>query len=171
MKFKKDNLGFIPVGGSEQIGMNANLYQFNDQWILVDLGIAFPDETQIGVDILLPDFDFIKKIKNKLLGIFLTHAHEDHYGAIQYFIDDINCPIWGSEFTLAMLKKKLLDNGSKNKITLKHYPRKSSIRLNEFEIDTIQNSHSVPQSVSLLIKTKKILFYIQVIGNLKELKI
>ena len=62
MKFKKDNLGFIPVGGSEQIGMNANLYQFNDQWILVDLGIAFPDETQIGVDILLPDFDFIKKI-------------------------------------------------------------------------------------------------------------
>ncbi|MDC3063240.1 ribonuclease J [Alphaproteobacteria bacterium] len=155
MKFKKDNLGFVPVGGSEQIGMNANLYQFNDQWILVDLGIAFPDETQIGVDILLPDFDFIKKIKNKLLGIFLTHAHEDHYGAIQYFIDEINCPIWGSEFTLAMLKKKLLDNGSKNKLTLKHYPRKSSIRLNEFEIDTIQNSHSVPQSVSLLIKTKK----------------
>ena len=155
MKFKKDNLGFIPVGGSEQIGMNANLYQFNDQWILVDLGIAFPDETQIGVDILLPDFDFIKKIKNKLLGIFLTHAHEDHYGAIQYFVDEINCPIWGSEFTLAMLKKKLLDNGSKNKLTLKHYPRKSSIRLNEFEIDTIQNSHSVPQSVSLLIKTKK----------------
>ena len=137
MKFKKDNLGFIPVGGSEQIGMNANLYQFNDQWILVDLGIAFPDETQIGVDILLPDFDFIKNIKNKLLGIFLTHAHEDHYGAIQYFVDEINCPMWGSEFTLAMLKKKLLDNGSKKKLTLKHYPRKSSIRLNEFEIEIL----------------------------------
>ncbi len=155
MKFKKDCLGFIPVGGSEQIGMNANLYQFNDQWILVDLGIAFPDETQIGVDILLPDFDFIRKIKNKLLGIFLTHAHEDHYGAIQYFADEINCPIWGSEFTLAMLKKKLLDNGGKNKLNLKHYPKKSSISLKEFEIDAIQNSHSVPQSVSLLIKTKK----------------
>ena len=155
MKFKKDNLGFIPVGGSEQIGMNANLYQFNDQWILVDLGIAFPDETQIGVDILLPDFDFIKKIKNKLSGIFLTHAHEDHYGAIQYFVDEINCPIWGSEFTLAMLKRKLSDNGIKKKITLKHYPKKSSIHLNEFEINVIQNSHSVPQSVSLLIKTKK----------------
>ena len=154
MKFKKDNLAFIPVGGSEQIGMNANLYQFNDQWILVDLGIAFPDETQIGVDILLPDFDFIKKIKNKLLGIFLTHAHEDHYGAIQYFADEITCPIWGTEFTLAMLKKKLLDNGSKNELNLKHYPKKSSIRLKEFEIDAIQNSHSVPQSVSLLIKTK-----------------
>ena len=115
MKFKKDNLGFIPVGGSEQIGMNANLYQCNDQWILVDLGIAFPDENQIGVDILLPDFDFIKKIKNKLLGIFLTHAHEDHYGAIQYFADEIDCPIWGSEFTLAMLKRKLFDNGNKKK--------------------------------------------------------
>ena len=86
MKFKKDNLTLIPVGGSEQIGMNANLYQFNEKWILVDLGIAFPDETQVGVDILLPDFEFIKKIKNKLVGIFLTHAHEDHYGALQYFI-------------------------------------------------------------------------------------
>ena len=154
MKFEKNNLGFIPVGGSEQIGMNANLYQFNDQWILVDLGIAFPDETQIGIDILLPDFDFIKQIKNKLSGIFLTHAHEDHYGAIQYFSDEINCPIWGSEFTIAMLKKKLLDNGNKNKLILKHYPKKSSILLKEFEINPIQNSHSVPQSVSLLIKTK-----------------
>ena len=154
MKFNKNNLVFIPVGGSEQIGMNANLYQFKDKWILVDLGIAFPDETQIGVDILLPDFDFIKKIKNKLLGIFLTHAHEDHYGALQYFIDEINCPIWGTEFTLAMLKKKLLENGNKKKLTLKSYPKKSSIGLNEIEIEAIQNSHSIPQSVSLLIKTK-----------------
>ena len=66
MKFKKDNLGFIPVGGSEQIGMNANLYQFNDQWILVDLGIAFPDETQIGVDIL-----FLMKLKLELIYFYL----------------------------------------------------------------------------------------------------
>ena len=155
MKFKKDNLVFIPVGGSEQIGMNANLYHFKDKWILVDLGIAFPNETQIGVDILLPDFDFIKKINNKLLGIFLTHAHEDHYGALQYFADNIKCPIWGSEFTLAMLKKKLLENGFKNKLNLKTYPKKSSIHFDEFEINAIQNSHSIPQSVSLLIKTKK----------------
>ena len=154
MKFKKDNLVFVPVGGSEQIGINANLYQFNDKWILVDFGIGFPDETQIGVDILLPDFDFIKKIKNKLLGIFLTHAHEDHYGALQYFVDEINCPIWGSEFTLAMLKKKLLENGHKNKLTLKSYPKKTIISFNDFQIKAIQNSHSIPQSVSLLIKTK-----------------
>ena len=80
-------------------------------------------------------------------------------------------PNLGFGIHFSNVEKKLLDNGSKKKLTLKHYPKKSSIRLNEFEIDTIQNSHSVPQSVSLLIKTKKILFYIQVIGNLKELKI
>ena len=154
MKFKKDNLTLIPVGGSEQIGMNANLYQFNEKWILVDLGIAFPDETQVGVDILLPDFEFIKKIKNKLVGIFLTHAHEDHYGALQYFINDIDCPIWGSEFTLAMLRRKLSENGFNKKLILKKYPKKTNIVVNEFEITSIQNSHSIPQSVSLLIKTK-----------------
>ena len=107
MKFKKDNLVMIPVGGSEQIGMNANLYQFNDKWILVDLGIAFPDETQIGVDILLPDFDFIKNISKNLLGIFITHAHEDHYGAIQYFADEYKMPIMGNRIYFSNVKEKI----------------------------------------------------------------
>ena len=154
MKFKKDNLVMIPVGGSEQIGMNANLYQFNDKWILVDLGIAFPDETQIGVDILLPDFDFIKNISKNLLGIFITHAHEDHYGAIQYFADEIKCPLWGTEFTLAMLKKKLKEGFVKHNLVLNPYPKNSNIKIGEFEVMPFQNSHSVPQSVSLLVKTK-----------------
>ncbi len=155
MIFKKEILTLIPVGGSEQIGMNANLYYFNNKWILVDLGIAFPDESQVGVDILLPDFDFIKKIKKNLVGIFLTHAHEDHYGAIQYFKSEVDCPIWASEFTLAMLKKKLYETGTKNYLDFKQYPKKGKIDLHEFQITPIQNSHSVPQSVSLLIKTKK----------------
>lgn len=155
MKLKKENLIIIPVGGSEQIGMNANLYHFNNKWILVDLGIAFPDETQIGVDILLPDFDFIKNIGKNLLGIFITHAHEDHYGAIQYFIDKIDCPLWGTEFTLAMLRRKLGEVKPNHDLVLNPYPKKSTIKLGGFDITPLQNSHSVPQSVSLLIKTKK----------------
>lgn len=154
MKFKKDSLVMIPVGGSEQIGMNANLYQFNDKWILVDLGIAFPDETQIGVDILLPDFDFIKNISKNLLGIFITHAHEDHYGAIQYFADNIKCPLWGTEFTLAMLRKKLSESFIKHNLVLNSYPKNSNVKIGGFEVIPFQNSHSVPQSVSLLVKTK-----------------
>ena len=161
MKFKKDSLVMIPVGGSEQIGMNANLYQFNDKWILVDLGIAFPDETQIGVDILLPDFDFIKNISTNLLGIFITHAHEDHYGAIQYFADNIKCPLWGTEFTLAMLRKKLNEGFIKHNLVLNPYPKNSNIKIGGFEVTPFQNSHSVPQSVSLLVKTKNDVVFIE----------
>ena len=75
MSFDKSDLIFLPVGGSEEIGMNANLYHFNDRWILIDLGISFPDETDLGIDVLLPDFEFIKSLGDKFLGIFLTHVH------------------------------------------------------------------------------------------------
>ena len=124
MNFLKKDLVFLPLGGSEQIGMNANLYHYNNKWILVDLGISFPDETQLGVDVLLPDFDFVKKIKNNLLGIFLTHAHEDHFGAIPYFASEINCPIWGTEFTLALLRRKLKESNVQFSFKLNVIPKK-----------------------------------------------
>ena len=110
MHWKKSDLLFLPVGGSEEIGMNANLYHYEDKWILIDLGISFPDETDLGIDVLLPDFEFIKSLGDDFLGIFLTHGHEDHIGAIPYFADDINCPIWGTSFTMALLKRKLKEN-------------------------------------------------------------
>ena len=93
MNFLKKDLVFVPVGGSEQIGMNANLYHYNDNWFLIDLGISFADEANLGVDVILPDFEFVKSFKNKLVGIFLTHAHQDHYGAISYYANEINCPV------------------------------------------------------------------------------
>ena len=98
MYWDKSDLLFLPVGGSEEIGMNANLYHYEDKWILVDFGIAFPDETDLGIDVLLPDYEFIRSLEDKFLGIILTHGHEDHIGAIPYFADIINCPIWGTPF-------------------------------------------------------------------------
>ena len=154
MNFLKKDLVFVPVGGSEQIGMNANLYHYNDKWILIDLGISFPDETQLGIDVLLPDFDFIRKLKNNLLGIFLTHAHEDHFGAIPYFADQINCPIWGTEFTLALLRRKLKESNARFDFKLNTIPKKNNILIGDFEIQTIRVPHSIPQAVSFFIKTK-----------------
>ena len=87
MHWKNSDLLFLPVGGSEEIGMNANLYHYEDKWILIDLGISFPDETDLGIDVLLPDFKFIKSLGDNFLGILLTHGHEDHIGAIPYFAD------------------------------------------------------------------------------------
>ena len=154
MNFKKSDLIFIPVGGSEAIGMNANLYHYNDKWILVDLGISFPDETQLGVDILLPDFDFIKKLSNKLLGIFLTHAHEDHFGAIPYFANEINCPIWGTEFTIALLKRKLKDNNINENLIFNIVPKNKYINIGDFSLKSVVAHHSIPQALSYVIKTK-----------------
>ena len=118
MNWDKSDLLFLPVGGSEEIGMNANLYHYDGKWILVDFGISFPDETNLGIDVLLPDFEFIKSLDDNFLGIILTHGHEDHIGAIPYFADMINCPIWGTQFTIALLKRKLKENNKNNKLKL-----------------------------------------------------
>ncbi|MDC0093331.1 ribonuclease J [Alphaproteobacteria bacterium] len=155
MNWANSDLLFLPVGGSEQIGMNANLYHYQDKWILVDLGISFPDETDLGVDVLLPDFDFIKSLGDKFLGIFLTHGHEDHIGAIPYFADKINCPIWGTAFTIALLKRKLKENNNTTKLVLNILSKNDSIELGDFIIKTVQTSHSIPDPVSFLISTSE----------------
>ena len=155
MNWVNSDLLFLPVGGSEQIGMNANLYHYQDKWILVDLGISFPDETDLGIDVLLPDFDFIKSLGKKFLGIFLTHGHEDHIGAIPYFADQINCPIWGTSFTIALLKRKLKESNNINKLVLNVLSIDDKITLGDFIIQTVQTSHSIPDPVSFLISTNE----------------
>ena len=155
MNWVNSDLLFLPIGGSEEIGMNANLYHYQDKWILVDLGISFPDETDLGVDVLLPDFDFIKSLGNKFLGIFLTHGHEDHIGAIPYFADQINCPIWGTAFTIALLKRKLKESNNNTKLVLNVLSIDDKIELGDFIIKTVQTSHSIPDPVSFLISTNE----------------
>ena len=155
MHWKKSDLLFLPVGGSEEIGMNANLYHYEDKWILIDLGISFPDETDLGIDVLLPDFEFIKSLGDKFLGIFLTHGHEDHIGAIPYFADDINCPIWGTSFTMALLKRKLKENNKEKKLELNTLTIDEQLTIGPFQIKAIQTSHSIPDPVSILISTKQ----------------
>ena len=154
MSWVTTDLLFLPVGGSEEIGMNANLYHYQDKWILVDLGISFPDETDLGIDVLLPDFDFIQSLGDKFLGILLTHGHEDHIGAIPYFADKINCPIWGTAFTIALLKRKLKESNNNTKLVLNVLSIGEKLKLGDFIIKTIQTSHSIPDPVSFLISTK-----------------
>ncbi len=154
MNWDKSDLIFLPVGGSEEIGMNANLYHYDDKWILVDFGISFPDETDLGIDVLLPDYEFIKSLGDKFLGIILTHGHEDHIGAIPYFADIINCPIWGTSFTIALLKRKLKENNKNNEIKLKILNINEKFDVGPFKLKAIRASHSIPDPVSILISTK-----------------
>ena len=154
MKIEKKDFIFLPLGGSSEIGMNSNLYHYEDNWIMVDLGISFADETMPGVDILLPDIDFIVQRRDKLKGIFLTHGHEDHMGAIQYIWDKLRVPIYGSAFTIALLKKKLKDIGLLNNVELIILNEDKEINLGPFKIKPISITHSIPDPLSLSITTE-----------------
>ena len=154
MKIEKKDFIFLPLGGSSEIGMNSNLYHYEDNWIMVDLGISFADETMPGVDILLPDIDFIVQRRDKLNGIFLTHGHEDHMGAIQYIWDKLRVPIYGSAFTIALLKKKLKDIGLLNNVELIILNENKEINLGPFKIKPISITHSIPDPLSLSITTE-----------------
>ena len=98
-KINHDDLIFLPLGGSGEIGMNANLYHYKGRWLMIDLGISFPDDTMPGVDVVLPDLRFIEERSENLEAIILTHAHEDHFGAIPYLWERLQVPVYGTAFT------------------------------------------------------------------------
>ena len=105
-KTYKDKLLFVPLGGANEIGINVNLYHFQGKWIMVDCGSGFADEYLPGVDMVVADLKFIEKHKKDLLGLVLTHAHEDHLGAIQYLWNSLECPIYTTKFTKNFLKNE-----------------------------------------------------------------
>ena len=104
---------FVPLGGAGEIGLNLNLYQLDSQWLMVDLGLSFADETLPGVEIVLLDPTFIAERRQSLAGLVLTHAHEDHFGALPYLWERLRCPIHCTRFTAAVLRRKLDDAGVK----------------------------------------------------------
>src|SRR5574339_332239 len=106
-----DELIFLPLGGSGEIGMNVNLYGCRGKWLMVDLGLTFGDATVPGIDLVLPDLGFIEQRRDDLRGIFLTHGHEDHIGAIPYLVDELDVPLYATPFTAALIRAKLEEEG------------------------------------------------------------
>ena len=153
MSYSKDDLLFAPLGGSGEIGMNVNLYHFRDSWIMVDLGISFPDESTPGVDVILPDLKFIADRREKLAGLVLTHGHEDHFGAIPYLWSQISCPIYGSAFTIALLRRKLSETRVDFDIPLHEIGMNAPFNLGSFEIEMVALNHSIPDPAALAIRT------------------
>ncbi len=155
MTFSNNDLVFIPLGGASEIGMNANLYHFKDSWIMIDLGISFPDDNMPGVDIILPDISYIEKRKEKLEAIILTHAHEDHFGAIPYLWERLKVPVYGSAFTIALLRRKLMESRSKLNIPLKTIKYNEPFDLGPFSLEFISLTHSIPDPAAITVKTEK----------------
>jgi ribonuclease J len=153
MTYRKDDLLFVPLGGSGEIGMNVNLYHYQDSWLMVDLGISFPDESTPGVDVILPDLKFIAERRDKLAGLVLTHGHEDHLGAIPYLWSQIGCPIYGSAFTLALLRRKLAESRGDFDIPLHEMGMNAPRKIGAFDVEMIALNHSIPDPAALAIRS------------------
>ncbi len=153
----KNQLFFCPLGGSGEIGMNMNLYSYgndNDQkWIIVDMGVTFADESVPGIDVIYPDPGFILEKKNDLLGIVLTHAHEDHIGAVAHIWPNLNCKIYATPFTAALIKEKFKEKKIDISNFLEIVQLNGKIELGPFHIDFVTLTHSILEPNGLSITT------------------
>ena len=153
----KEELLFCPLGGSGEIGMNMNLYAYgkenNRKWIIVDMGVTFADDSIPGIDLIMPDPGFIIDKKDDLLGIVLTHAHEDHIGAVAHIWPELKCKLFATPFTAALITEKFKEKKIDISSFLKIVPLNSKIKLGEFDIDFVTLTHSILEPNGLSIKT------------------
>ncbi len=156
----KDNkLIFLPLGGTGEIGMNMNLYGYGKEidemeWIVVDVGITFADETIPGIDVIIPDHSFIRERSENLLGIIITHAHEDHVGGLAYLWPDLKCPIYATPFTASIIKLKFQERGIDIDKHLNILDLNSSFDIGPFNMNLSTLTHSIPEPNSLFINTE-----------------
>jgi len=148
-----EELLFCALGGSGEIGMNVNLYGCRGQWIMVDLGLTFADSTYPGIDLILPDLEFIEKQQERLAGIVLTHGHEDHIGALPYLADELKSPLYATPFTAGLIAGKLEEEGLTGQVKLNIVERGGSVELGPFKVSFVALSHSIPEGNGLLIET------------------
>ncbi|MDH3475886.1 MAG: ribonuclease J [Rhodospirillales bacterium] len=148
-----DDLWFLPLGGTGEIGMNLNLYGHDGAWLMVDLGVTFADERLPGVDLIMPDPSFIEERRDKLAGLVLTHAHEDHIGAVPHIWPRLECPIYATPFTAGVLYRKLAEVGIDGDEVISEVPLSGRFEVGPFEIELITLTHSIPEPNALVIRT------------------
>lgn len=151
--YKKTDLLFLPLGGSGEIGMNLNLYGYGGKWLMVDCGISFADPYLPGVDVIMADPAFIEDYLDDLVGLVITHAHEDHVGAVHHLWPRLRCPVYATPFTMAILRTKLSEVGLERKVPLFEIPLSSTIDLDPFEVGLVSITHSIPEPNCLTIRT------------------
>ena len=147
------DLYFLPLGGTGEIGMNLNLYGHGGQWLMVDLGITFSDAGAPGYDVLMADPDFIVQRSDRLAGLVLTHAHEDHIGAVPYLWPRLRCPIYATKFTAQLVRGKLAEFGWEEEAEIIEVPLSGNFAVGPFQIQMITLTHSIPEPNALVIRT------------------
>lgn len=145
-------LRFIPLGGIGEVTKNMYLYETDDDLVIVDCGIGFPEEEVEGNEILIPDFSYVLERAKKVRGLIITHGHEDHYGAIPYFLKRLKVPVYASRFTTGLIRAKIKDRGPK-KTDVKEVPEGKGVKLGSLTLEFIRMTHSVPDTMALALKT------------------
>ena len=148
-----EELLFLALGGSGEIGMNVNLYGCRGRWLMVDLGLTFADTDYPGIDLILPELEFIEEQRDRLVGIVLTHGHEDHIGAIPYLAAELKVPLYATPFTAGLIAGKLEEEGLTGQVKLNIIERDQSFELGEFKIRYVALAHSIPEGNGVLIET------------------
>lgn len=154
-KNNNNKLKIIPLGGLDEIGKNMTAFEFNNEIILVDCGMAFPDDNMPGIDLVINDISYLEKNAKKLKGIFLTHGHEDHIGGLPYFLKSINVPVYGTRLTIALVENKLKEHNLLSKVKVVNVRAGSIVEVGQsFKVEFIRTNHSIADSVALAITTR-----------------
>ena len=152
--FKKSNLKIIPLGGLHEIGKNITVFEYENEMIVVDCGLSFPDDDMLGIDLVIPDVSYLEKNVDKIKGLVITHGHEDHIGAVPYLLKKINIPIYATKLTAGLIRNKLEEHKILRSTEMHEVIQGQTISLGKnFKIEFIRSSHSIPDSVMLAIKT------------------
>ncbi|MDQ2877733.1 MAG: ribonuclease J [Pseudomonadota bacterium] len=149
----KKELLFVALGGSGEIGMNVNLYGCDGKWLMVDCGVTFADPNYPGIDLILPDLAFIEAQRENLVGIVLTHGHEDHIGALPYLAEDLGVPLYAAPFTAGLIRGKLEEEGNERRVPLRIVHPGEPFQLGPFGVELVALSHSIPEANAILIDT------------------
>ena len=147
------SLKVIPLGGLGAIGKNMMVLEYGEAMIVVDAGLMFPDDEMYGIDLVLPDYSYIVENKHRVLGVILTHGHEDHVGALPYLLKEIDTPVYGTKLTLGLVNSKLGEHGLQGKVSLNEISSAKSLTLGPFVVEFLEVSHSIPDGVGLGIHT------------------
>ena len=151
---KKEYVGsvkIIPLGGLDKIGMNITAIQYDDSIIVVDCGLAFPEEEMLGIDLVIPDVTYLKENADKVKGFVITHGHEDHIGSIPYVLKEVNAPIYATKLTMGLIDSKLKEHGMQRQVKRKLVRYGQSINLGDFRVEFIRTNHSIADAAALAI--------------------
>ena len=151
--FKEEPLKIIPLGGILEIGKNITAFEYKNEIIIVDCGLGFPEDDMLGIDLVIPDFTYLEKNKEKIKGLFITHGHEDHIGGIPYLLKQINVPIYATKLTAALIENKLEEHKLTRTTKLKIIRAGQTVDAGAFRVEFLRITHSIPDACSLVIHT------------------